>query len=69
MLEMYALPCGTVTDDPALAAELWTDAIYQAKDSIQIIRPVPGKLIQGTPIRDLEVTLHECDAVLLMGEK
>jgi len=68
MAEMYALPCGTVTDNPTLAAELWAEAFYQAKDALKRIRPVPEQLVRGTPVKDLDETLCECDKVLELGE-
>lgn len=67
-MEMYVLPCGAVTDNPKLAAELWAEAFYQAKDALSRIRPMPSMVLQGKPIRDLSETYAECDAVLALGE-
>jgi hypothetical protein len=32
--DMYALPDRSLTSDPAIAAEQWAKAFYQAKDAI-----------------------------------
>lgn len=67
MSEAYTLPDNTITFDPALAAEQWAAAFYRAKDALQRIRPVPAKLFLGTPIRDLDEILSECDSILKLG--
>lgn len=67
-MEMYSLPCRTVTDNPKLAAELWAEAFYQAKDALRRIRPVPEQLIKQAHVKDLDETLAECDKVLQLGE-
>lgn len=68
-MEMYFLPCGTVTENPILAAELWAEAFYQAKDAIKRIRPIPEQILRNVPVRDLDEILAECDKVLELGDK
>ena len=67
--EMYVLPCGTVTDNPKLAAELWSEAFYQAKDTLTSIKPAISQLVRGKPVRGLDEIMVKCDAVLELGEK
>lgn len=67
-MEMFTLPCGTVTDNPILAAELWAEAFYQAKDALKRLRPVPERVLRGEPVRNLDEILSECDTALAIGE-
>lgn len=68
-MEMYTLPCGTITDNPILAAELWSQAFYQAKDALNKIRPIPETILRGKPVKNLDEILLECDKALELGEK
>ena len=69
MKDGFILPDGFVTVDEGYAAEQWAEAFYKAKDALARIRPVPEKMIQGKPVRDLDEILAECDKVLELGDK
>lgn len=65
---VLTLPDGTVTADYGLAATLWSEAFYIAKDALKRVRPVPEAMLRGNPVRDLDEILAECDSVLSVGE-
>lgn len=67
--EGFILPDGLVTEDAALATELWAEVFYKAKDALERIYPVPKRLLSKTPVRNLEEILTECESVLKIGDK
>ena len=67
--EMYTLPCGTVTDNPKLAAELWAEAFYEVRDALDRIRPVPAMIQNRLPVRNLDEIYAECDRAMKLGER
>ncbi len=66
--DMYTLPCRSVTSNPKLAAELWAEAFYQAKDALANLRAALEVIAEGKPVRNLDEIYLACDAVQNLGE-
>lgn len=68
-IEVFILPDGLITHDPAEAADEWSKAFYKAKDALSRIRNVPERLIQKKRVACLDEILMECDKALELGDK
>lgn len=68
--DAFILPWGNeFTKDPAEAAEAWAEAFHRAVDALELIRPIPERILLNKPVRNLDEILLECDGVIAMKLK
>lgn len=67
---MYSLPDGMIIDDPALAAEAWAVAFYQAKGVVKRLKLSLDNASDRHPDVALDRTVADAyDCVLHLGER